>query len=212
MSNFIYRFLSAIILCPLFIFALYNGKIFFYFFLIIIIILCCYEIYTNIKQSYLSFFLYILIFFFSFSLLKIRGLDETGFIISLWISIIVWFSDIGGYFVGKSIGGKNFSKYSPNKTISGLLGSIVFSQFSIFVINLMFSSFQISIKAIIYQFLLCIIAVYGDIFFSYIKRKNNIKDYSNLIPGHGGVLDRIDGMIIVFIFYYLLSLLDFGLV
>ena len=98
--------------------------------------------------------------------------------------------------------GPKLTNYSPNKTISGLLGSIIFSQSSFLILYLFLDYNFLNLKLFIIQFFLCIVTVCGDIFFSYIKRINQIKDYSNVIPGHGGVLDRIDGLIFVVIIYY----------
>jgi len=118
---------------------------------------------------------------------------------------LVWLTDIGGYFIGKFFGGRKFSKWSPNKTYAGLFGSIFFSQLSIFIVNAFFYLTTYSIFIAIIQFIFCIIAVFGDLFFSFIKRKYEIKDYSSIIPGHGGILDRIDGLIFVTIFFYLIK-------
>jgi len=119
----------------------------------------------------------------------------------VWILFIVWTSDVGGYVVGRIFKGPKLSIYSPNKTIAGFIGSILFSQMSFFIPYYFLNSFVLTLKVIIIQFLLCLLSVCGDIFFSFVKRINKIKDYSNIIPGHGGILDRIDGMIFVVIVY-----------
>ena len=151
--------------------------------------------------------MYILLIFFIYSVIKLRGDDFFSFIYITWIVILVWLSDIGCYICGKLIGGIKLSKYSPNKTISGLIGSIVFSQLSIVILILYIPNLDINFNLIILQFVICLISILGDIFFSILKRLNNIKDYSQFIPGHGGVLDRIDGLIFVIIFYYLFTLI-----
>ena len=116
------------------------------------------------------------------------------------IVTIVWLSDIGGFFVGRFFGGPKLSKWSQNKTISGFVGSLVVSQMAFYVIFLATKDASFSYKFFIIQIFICVSSVFGDLFFSYIKRKNNIKDYSNIIPGHGGLLDRIDGLIFAIIF------------
>ena len=202
MKNFFLRLVSSIIIAPIFIYCLYEGKFFFYMALIVIFVVSLYEIKKNVKQKKLSFFLSVLIFIFIFSLYKIRAADYASYISLLWLLSIVWITDIFGYLIGKIVKGPKLSKFSPNKTISGFFGSIFFSQFAVFVPLLLLNNFRINLKIILLQFFLSLISIFGDIFFSYVKRINEIKDYSNLIPGHGGILDRIDGMIFVLIFYY----------
>ena len=202
MKNFYLRLISVLFITPVFIYALYEASYFFYVILIIILFTSCYEIFNNVKQKFLSFFLYILIFLFIFGLYKVRKSEYSNFIYLLWILSIVWISDISGYIIGKNFGGPKLSKYSPNKTISGFVGSILFSQFAFIIPFFLLETFKLNFLIILIQFFFCIISVFGDIFFSYIKRINGIKDYSAIIPGHGGVLDRIDGMIFVIIIYY----------
>lgn len=201
MKNFYIRFFSSCILAPIFLLSLFNIQIL-YLLSVIITVICCYEIFKNIKQLYLSFFLYLLVFLFIFALIETRGSNYNNYIMSVWVVFIVWLSDIGGYVIGKLFKGPKLSLYSPNKTISGLVGSIVFSQFSLLIPIYFLNNFNFKYSIIIFQLILSIVSVAGDIFFSYFKRINDIKDYSYFIPGHGGVLDRIDGLIFAFIFYY----------
>jgi len=116
----------------------------------------------------------------------------------LWVLLIVWLSDIGGYIAGKLFGGKKLVKISPNKTWSGAIGSIVFSQFAC-VVFFFYTTLEINLKIFLIQFFLSVIAQVGDLIMSYCKRLNNIKDSSKLLPGHGGILDRIDGLIWVMV-------------
>ena len=202
MKNFYLRLGSSLAIGPIFLLALYELGFFFYSLLFLLLLSTFYEVFKNVKQFFLSFCLYFLILFFIYSLFSIRGSDNHDYIYLIWLILIVWTSDIGGYIFGKMFRGPKLTNYSPNKTISGLLGSIVFSQ-SPFLILYFFLNYNfLTLKLFIMQFFLCIVAVCGDIFFSYIKRINQIKDYSNVIPGHGGVLDRIDGLIFVVIIYY----------
>jgi len=206
MKNFYLRLISTGLLAPIIIFFLYKLNFFFYSLLFFVVILSFIEIFNNVRQKYISLILYLLILLFAYSVLEIRSSNYKGFIECLWVMSIVWASDISGYMVGKLIGGPKLSVYSPNKTISGFLGSIFFSQISIFIPLTFLNNFKFNLSFIFLQFFLSCVSVLGDIFFSYIKRINKIKDYSNIIPGHGGILDRIDGMIFVFIFYFILSL------
>ncbi len=122
----------------------------------------------------------------------------------LFIILICIFSDTGGYIFGKLIGGKKLSKISPNKTISGTIGSFLLSLLPIVIFMLIhdFTGNEIfSFKSLKSMFLLCLILSFicqlGDLFISYFKRKAKVKDTGNILPGHGGLLDRIDGMIFV---------------
>ena len=201
MKNFYLRLISLLVMTPIFLYALYEASYFFYIIVLFVSIISFYEINKNVKQIKISFLLYLLIIFFVISLINVRGSDFENYIICVWILFIVWTSDIGGYVFGKIFKGPKLSIYSPNKTIAGFLGSIIFSQMSFFIPYYFLNSFVLTLKVIIIQFLLCLLSVCGDIFFSFVKRINKIKDYSNIIPGHGGILDRIDGMIFVVIVY-----------
>ena len=117
----------------------------------------------------------------------------------LTILMICVFSDVGGYVFGKTFGGKKLTKISPNKTISGSIGSFVLSYIGFFVIYLYFGDLlfvRLQIEALVFiPFFISLICQLGDLFISYFKRRAKIKNTGNLIPGHGGLLDRIDGII-----------------
>ena len=205
--NFVLRFLSSVLLAPLFIFFLYNKDILIYILVISIISIGSYELFHNVKQKILCLFLIFFLFLFGYLLIKLRGSNLESFIETCWLLSIVWLSDIGGYIFGKLIGGKKLSKFSPNKTFSGFFGSIFLSQFAFLFPYILIEDLTLNVLIFFVQFLICITAVVGDIFFSYVKRINYIKDYSNIIPGHGGVLDRIDGMIFAVIFYFFIKII-----
>ena len=117
----------------------------------------------------------------------------------LTILMICVFSDVGGYVFGKTFGGKKLTKISPNKTISGSIGSFVLSYIGFFIIylyfgDLLFVRLQVEVLVFI-PFFISLICQLGDLFISYFKRRAKIKNTGNLIPGHGGLLDRIDGSI-----------------
>ena len=129
-----------------------------------------------------------------------------GPVFIIYILLICIFSDIGGYVIGKTIGGKKLTKISPKKTISGSIGSFCFS----IVPLLLFYNFDPSKYSYSFNnFLLCLeislVCQLGDIFISYIKRKAKVKNTGNFLPGHGGLLDRIDGIIfaIPYVWIYL---------
>ena len=128
-----------------------------------------------------------------------------GSIFFLYIISICFFTDIGGYTFGKIIGGKKLSKISPNKTISGTVGSFLFSITPLIIIlNFNYLDFELNLNNIIFCLCISLISQLGDLFISFIKRKAKIKDTGNILPGHGGILDRLDGIIFAVPFSYLL--------
>ena len=128
-----------------------------------------------------------------------------GSIFFLYIISICFFTDIGGYAFGKIIGGKKLSKISPNKTISGTVGSFLFSITPLIIIlNFNYLDFELNLNNIIFCLCISLISQLGDLFISFIKRKAKIKDTGHILPGHGGVLDRLDGIIFAVPFSYLL--------
>ena len=104
-------------------------------------------------------------------------------------------SDLGGYIFGKILKGKKLTKISPNKTISGAMGSIILSSITISVL-MFFLTNSFNFYTLIIGIFCSIGCQLGDIFFSYMKRKSSLKDTGNILPGHGGVLDRIDGILL----------------
>ncbi|MDR2905322.1 MAG: phosphatidate cytidylyltransferase [Helicobacteraceae bacterium] len=117
---------------------------------------------------------------------------EFGVLAIFWLLAIVIACDVGAYFAGRNIGKTPFSPSSPNKTIEGVAGGITAATIfgtilGIFMPNVAFAS------VILITIFVAIASVFGDLFESYLKRKAGVKDSGNLLPGHGGVLDRIDG-------------------
>ena len=121
---------------------------------------------------------------------------------SLFLKVLIFIilltcvaSDIGGYICGKFFKGPKLTKISPKKTISGAIGSIIFScifiSVSFFFLTKTFEFYTLIIGSII-----SLGCQTGDLFFSYMKRKSFLKDTGNFLPGHGGVLDRIDGLLL----------------
>ena len=134
----------------------------------------------------------------------------------VFIILICIFSDSGGYIVGNLIGGRKLTKISPNKTISGSIGSFIFSLFPIFILWSYFKftqdfSFKTvsNLKLIPVCLFLCLICQLGDLFISYFKRKAKVNDTGSILPGHGGLLDRIDGIIFVIPAAYLIDKIFF---
>jgi phosphatidate cytidylyltransferase len=198
MSNFKKRFVISLLAFPIIYIFLYQ-KIFSNLLIIIVCLFCVYEwnkIFKNKNYIYLIGLLILLFFF--LSLLKIYNLEDYN-LKFLWLILIAWLTDIGGYIFGKLFGGPKLIKISPNKTWSGAFGSLILSQFACLIFFLD-SNYILNFNIFFYQFLLSIIGQIGDILMSYIKRLNDKKDTSNFIPGHGGFLDRVDGLIWIFIF------------
>ena len=202
MSNFKKRFFISLLAFPILYILLYQ-KIFSNILIVIVCLFCAYE-WNKIfnKKSYIYILGLVILLFFFISLTKIYNLQDYN-LKFLWLILIAWLTDIGGYVFGKLFGGPKLIKISPNKTWSGALGSLILSQFS-FLIFFLDINYKFNFNIIFFQILLSITGQVGDILMSYIKRNNNIKDTSNFIPGHGGFLDRVDGLIWIFIFGYFL--------
>jgi len=133
----------------------------------------------------------------------------------LFIISICIFSDTGGYIVGNLIGGKKLTKISPKKTISGSIGSFIFSLFPIIIFwmyqNIILVNFSVEyyLKLIPVCLFLCLICQLGDLLISYFKRRANVSDTGSILPGHGGLLDRIDGVIFVIPTAYIINKIFF---
>ena len=122
--------------------------------------------------------------------------------------IICVATDIGGLITGKMFKGKKLTKISPKKTFAGFYGSFLVAFLTMFLCINYFNLQNFTFVIFILTFSLCLLSQLGDLFFSYLKRKAKVKDTGKLLPGHGGILDRIDGMIIsvpINIFFYNLS-------
>ena len=147
-------------------------------------------------------FFYIFFIFcnFSYEIYKMQGP-----VFFLYLLSICFFTDIGGYVCGKIIGGKKLSKISPNKTISGTIGSFLFSLIPLILfLNFNYLDLKLNLNNIVFSLMVSLISQLGDLFVSYLKRKTKIKDTGKLLPRHGGVLDRVDGIIFAVPFSYFL--------
>ena len=203
-SELLKRSISSLFLMGLtFISALINDYIFLSLLFIVIILSWIEWIQIIEKIRFKKIYRIIHIILFLIYLLMAFIICLNVFIIDkyffLSILMICVFSDVGGYVFGKTFGGKRLSKISPNKTISGSIGSFILSYIGFFVIYLYFSDLifvKLQIEALVFiPFFISLICQLGDLFISFYKRKAKIKNTGNLIPGHGGLLDRIDGSI-----------------
>ena len=198
MNNFKKRLSVSLLAFPLIYVLLYH-KTLSNLLILIVFLFCIFEWVKIFKKKNAIFFLgLILLFVFLLSLLRIYNFEEFN-LTFLWLIVLTWLSDIGGYIFGKLFGGPKLTQISPNKTWAGAIGSIILSQFA-FLIFFLNSDYKFNITIIFMQLFLSIIGQFGDILMSYVKRKNNKKDTSNFIPGHGGFLDRVDGLIWIIIF------------
>ena len=118
--------------------------------------------------------------------------DNNNKLIFIYLLLVCVMTDLGGYIFGKLFRGKKLTNISPNKTYSGLIGSYILSNI---VFIYFFFEFNFSYSFIILTFIICSVSQIGDLFISYLKRKAKVKDTGTLLPGHGGILDRIDGII-----------------
>ena len=210
MSEIHKRLLSSIILLPIAIFCVIKGNLFFNFFLILIFLISIYE-WTNmsLKKNYL-FLGYIFMIFSFYTVFEIRNYEtDNNLFIFMFLLLICIFTDIGGFIFGKILKGPRLTKISPNKTYSGAFGGYLFSIIMSFIIikylpdYIYYGNFEFSLNQVIFIIIISTVSQIGDILISFFKRLSNVKDTGKLIPGHGGVLDRIDGMIFVFPFYYI---------
>ncbi|TBN08197.1 phosphatidate cytidylyltransferase [Agrobacterium cavarae] len=129
------------------------------------------------------------------SLAAIRGEESTGLVAMLFVFAIVWATDILAYFVGRAIGGPKLApSISPGKTWSGAAGGTFFGLVAGGAVTLAYHG-SISLTVLLLALALSIFSQIGDLFESFIKRRFGVKDSSNLIPGHGGFMDRVDGLV-----------------
>ncbi|WP_333023737.1 phosphatidate cytidylyltransferase [Wolbachia endosymbiont of Pentidionis agamae] len=194
-DNFISRVLSSIVIFFLFAFTVYSGGISFYLLIFSISVLSSFEWYNLTKgNKVLYIFALLLIALPNASLIYLYSLSY-GKHILIWLILTIWGIDVTAYLFGKNFGGaKICSVISPSKTWHGLFGAILAGILFTFCASLFFGIFSILYSPII-GFVIAIMAQLGDFTESAIKRIYKIKDSSNIIPGHGGILDRMDGFI-----------------
>lgn len=144
------------------------------------------------KILFLNLITIIYLTFFFTQLFIFVNFDYDNKLYFVFILAICVATDIGGYLFGNLFKGKKLTKISPNKTYSGLIGSYVLSSLVFFYF---YYQFKFHYSLLIFTFLISTVSQIGDLFISYLKRKSKVKNTGNLLPGHGGILDRIDGMI-----------------
>jgi len=208
-SEFIKRILSSIVLLPLIFFIVIEGSFLFAIFLMICFFISVLEwINMSKKLKYKNVgLIFLLISFLSIYNLRLNYNDN--YIIFMYVIIICVSTDIGGYIFGKLFKGPKLTIYSPNKTIAGMLGGFVMSILAMFVLIHIYEDQNFSIKLLAFVIFISVISQLGDITVSFFKRLAKIKDTGKIIPGHGGLLDRIDGMIFAFPFSNIFIFINF---
>ena len=200
-KNLLKRILTSIILIGLLIFFVFNNQFTWLFSLIIVSLLCWVEFINLIKKilkkniNLRDIFIALAFGYLSLFIISSQILYNLGF--AFFILSVCIFSDIGGYIIGNIIGGKKLSKISPNKTISGSIGSFLFCLIPtlILFLDLSYLSNTKYLTLIILSLLTSAVSQAGDLTISLIKRKAKVKDTGYFLPGHGGFLDRVDGII-----------------
>ena len=216
--EFVKRILSSIILIPIALFFVIKGSFFFTFFITTCFLVTLYEWNMMSKKKTYNIFGFIFLIFSFYSAyfirneMQIQSLEKHGLMIFLFILLVCVSTDVGGYVFGKLFKGPKLTKISPKKTYAGVFGgyflSIIFTNILTNYSEL-FTNQNLNFGRDEFIFVLVISTVsqVGDIIISYFKRLSKIKDTGKLIPGHGGILDRIDGMIFAFPFYYIFYLI-----
>ena len=156
-----------------------------------------------VKKNDHKFFGTLFLFFSFYTFYEISIAYLWSFVLLVCIS-----TDIGGYVFGKFFKGPKLTKISPNKTYSGMIGGYILSLTSLFYF-LNWINYDVTIVWTIVTILISSVSQVGDIIISYFKRLSKTKDTGKIIPGHGGLLDRIDGMIFAFPVFYLIEKIGF---
>ncbi len=215
MNNLQKRILTAIVVFPLSIFFIIMGGNYTLSFLYAVLILGNFEVFSVFKRKISIIVLDIILVTSLLCIYHLRIDTVSSYVLLLWAIILTISSDIGGYIFGKIFKWKKLTKISPNKTLSGVLGSFIFSLGSVFLLGFIVKSFigmdsEIFNKPKYYflALLFSLIAQLGDLCISYFKRLEKIKDTGKILPGHGGIFDRIDSLIFVVILAYFLYSLE----
>jgi len=208
MTNLQKRILTSIIILPLSIFFVVKGDYFLTFFLFFILFAGLHELISSFKKITNILFLSLILILSLCSIYYLRESSQDSknllyFVIALCIS-----SDIGGYVFGKIFKWRKLTKISPKKTISGVFGSYFFSLICYVVfLEVYFHESKINLEGFLLTIIFSTVAQFGDLTISYFKRLEKIKDTGKILPGHGGILDRIDSLMFVvilasFLYYF----------
>ena len=215
------RILSSVIIIPIALFFLIEGSVSFIFFLSILFLATSYEWIKMVKKHDFLKILGIIFLIFSFySAYQFRNI--AGYKYFLLIVLICIFTDIGGYIFGKLFKGPKLTKISPNKTYAGAFGGFILAVVTSLIYSNYFFSYLVAyslpfkfieltknaeVTFLIFVLIISLISQIGDLIISYFKRLTKVKDTGKILPGHGGLLDRIDGLIFVIPISYLFIIL-----
>ena len=211
MNNLQKRILTSIIILPLSIFFIVKGGKFLTFFLIFVLFAGIHELYTVFKKKKSILFLSSILIL---SIVAIYYLRENSEVFLYWALVVAITSDIGGYVFGKIFKWKKLTKISPKKTISGVFGSYFFSIICLSIFletyyeNYLGVDVVINFRILLITIIFSTIAQIGDLTISYFKRLEKIKDTGKILPGHGGIFDRIDGLMFVVILASILHIIQ----
>ena len=203
-SELLKRILSSIILIPIAFFFVIKGSFYFNFFIFICFLVAAYE-WHKMKKKNINFYSGLFFLIFSFYTVYICRIED--YILFTLVLITCIATDIGGYIFGKIFKGPKLIKISPNKTYSGMIGGFFTSIISAnFFLHYAPSDIELpgkmSLEIFVFVILISLVSQIGDLIISYFKRLSKVKNTGKIIPGHGGLLDRIDGMIFAFPFTY----------
>ena len=190
-------------------FFIIKGSTFFILFLAILFVIACLEWFRMTKKIEYKIFGTLFLLFSFYTVYFFRDRDLLDFLLILIICVT---TDIGGYIFGKIFKGPKLIKISPNKTYAGMIGSFLLSIITSYLFAIKYdyaflqnqNLFQ-DIYFIFLVFIISSVSQIGDLIISYFKRLSKIKNTGNIFPGHGGLLDRIDGMIFAFPFIFIIS-------
>ena len=198
------RIISSLIIIPVALFFIIKGSFLFTSFILICFLISSYEWHkmSNKKPYYLPGLLFLILSFYSAYI--IRANDNNSLELFLYILIVCVSTDIGGYIFGKVFKGPKLIKISPKKTYTGVIGGYLMSIILYFLFKKFNYGAEINSNDFIFILLISTISQLGDITISYFKRLSKIKDTGKILPGHGGLLDRIDGMIFAFPVAYII--------
>ncbi len=206
------RILSSIFIIPVVFIIIVKGSFILNFFLFLCLCLSVFEWHNMMKKK---LYYYLGIFFLTFSFYtayKLYNLNN-NYTYFVFVMLVCIFTDIGGYVFGNIFKGPKLSTISPNKTYAGAIGGFILAILSVFLFfkisYLTSDQFLFSYKLFLIAILISLVSQLGDIAISYFKRLNHRKDTGRIIPGHGGLLDRIDGMIFAFPFAYIILSTNF---
>ena len=212
MSNLSKRILTSLIIFPLSIFFIFKGGNLLLLFLFVVFVVANYELFLVFNKRITILCLDLVLILFIFSIYYLRESGDVSSKLLIWVIILCVCSDTGGYVFGRTFKWKKITEISPNKTLSGVLGSFIFSLFSLFIVeNVSFTSSAfiqfLEPKFFFLAIIFSLVAQIGDLTISFFKRLEDVKDMGKILPGHGGIFDRIDGLmfviIVTFIFYKL---------